>query len=117
MAEIAGATIDDETGEMNVKDDTTTVAAHFRFRDQFLGFSGSSGPSQVTFIPVSLSSGQASGGNSHTRFGSLIDFVVCFLSNGASRSRSVSIPPLTSDVSRVPSSSAFSFSSFLTCSE
>ena len=48
MAEVAGATTDDETGDINVKEDTTTVAAHFRFRDQFLGFSGSFGPSQVT---------------------------------------------------------------------
>ena len=44
----AGATIDDETGEMKVKDDTTMVAAHFCLNVQFLGFSGSSGPSHDT---------------------------------------------------------------------
>ena len=49
MDDIAGATIEEETGDMNVKDDTTKVAPHLRFFDQFLGFSGSSGPSQVTY--------------------------------------------------------------------
>ena len=45
----AGATIDEETGEMSVKDDTTIVAAHFRPNVQFLGFSGSSGLSHETW--------------------------------------------------------------------
>lgn len=45
----AGATIDDDTGDMKVKEDTTSVAAHFFFMVQFFGFSGSSGPFQVTF--------------------------------------------------------------------
>lgn len=45
---IAGATIDDDTGEMKVKDETTNVAAHLCPFVQFLGFSGSSGPFQVT---------------------------------------------------------------------
>ena len=44
----AGATIDDETGEMRVKKDTTIVAAHFRLKVQFLGFAGSSEPSHET---------------------------------------------------------------------
>ena len=44
----AGATTDEETGEMKVKDDMTIVAAHFRPNVQFLGFSGSLGPSHVT---------------------------------------------------------------------
>lgn len=48
MAVSAGATMDDETGEMNVKEETTSVAAHLCFLSQFLGFAGSSGPSQVT---------------------------------------------------------------------
>lgn len=46
----AGATIEDDTGEMKVKQETMTVAAHFFLRVQFLGFSGSSGPSQVTCL-------------------------------------------------------------------
>ncbi len=44
----AGATIDDDTGEMKVKEDTTSVAAHFFFMVQFFGFSGSSAPFHVT---------------------------------------------------------------------
>lgn len=48
----AGATMEEDTGEMKVKQDTVTTAAHFFFIGQFLGFSGSSGPSQVTY-PVS----------------------------------------------------------------
>ena len=46
----AGATIEDETGDMNVKDDTTIVAAHFLPKLQFFGFSGSSGPSHETCL-------------------------------------------------------------------
>ena len=64
---VAGAIMDEDTGEMNVNADTIAVAAHFFFSDQlqayqsltenevrktlethFLGFSGSSGPSQST---------------------------------------------------------------------
>ena len=52
MVASEGATIDDETGEMNVNIDTTNVAAHFLFLLQFLGFSGSSGPSHVTYFVV-----------------------------------------------------------------
>lgn len=66
IASAAGAIIDDDTGLMNVKDETTIVAAHFFLYDQlggigehviikpylikthFLGFSGSSAPSQST---------------------------------------------------------------------
>ena len=51
----AGATIDDETGEMNVKDDTTIVAAHFFFIVQFFGFSGSLVPFHVTYQEESVS--------------------------------------------------------------
>lgn len=46
----AGATIVDETGEMKVKQETSTVADHFRFRVQFRGFVGSEGEDQVTWI-------------------------------------------------------------------
>lgn len=42
----AGAIIEEATGEMNVKDETVSRAAHFRFEGQFLGFAGSSDPSQ-----------------------------------------------------------------------
>ena len=45
---MAGATMDEDTGLMKVKDETTNVASHFCFRVQFLGFAGSLGPSQVT---------------------------------------------------------------------
>lgn len=48
MVDNAGATSEEETGEMNVKDETTSVAPHLRFFDQFLGFAGSSGLSHVT---------------------------------------------------------------------
>lgn len=74
IARLAGAIIEDETGEMNVKAETMAVAAHFRLKVQlkktekklanghhvryitttyFLGFWGSSGPSQST-IQTSL---------------------------------------------------------------
>jgi hypothetical protein len=46
----AGATIDDETGEMREKRETMAVAAHFLPKDQFLGFAGSSRPFQVTYL-------------------------------------------------------------------
>lgn len=41
--------MDDDTGEMKVKAETSSVAAHFLRVGQFMGFSGSSGPFQVTF--------------------------------------------------------------------
>lgn len=44
----AGATMEEETGEMKVKEDTTRHAAHLRRIDQFFGLAGSSGPSQET---------------------------------------------------------------------
>ena len=65
---MAGATIDEERGEMKVKEAMiyrifqyrvptrflagmlTAVAAHFRFLVQFLGFAGSSFPFQVTML-------------------------------------------------------------------
>ena len=49
MEEMAGATMEEETGEMNVKDEATIVAAHLRRLVQFFGFSGSSGPFHVTW--------------------------------------------------------------------
>ncbi len=36
----------EEKGEMNVKRETRIVATHFRCHDQFMGLSGSFGPSQ-----------------------------------------------------------------------
>lgn len=42
--------MDDDTGEMNVKADTSSVAAHFLRVGQFMGFSGSSGPFHNTFL-------------------------------------------------------------------
>jgi hypothetical protein len=57
IADRAGATIEDETGEMNVKDDTTIVAAHFLLKLQFFGFSGSLGPCHETYISLAICSG------------------------------------------------------------
>lgn len=54
MVPSAGATMDDDTGEMKVKADTTSVVIHFLRIGQFLGFSGSSGPFHVTFVSVAL---------------------------------------------------------------
>lgn len=68
ICEVAGATIDDDTGDMKVNSDTMTVEAHFfeyvqlqflfffrisnnnieRAKAHFFGFAGSSGPSQST---------------------------------------------------------------------
>lgn len=45
----AGATMDEETGEMKVKQETTNTAAHLFPIDQFFGFSTSSGPFQATY--------------------------------------------------------------------
>jgi hypothetical protein len=45
----AGEIMDDEMGDTSVKHDTMSVAAHFRFIDQFFGFAVSSGESHVTF--------------------------------------------------------------------
>src|SRR4051812_40302389 len=85
MTPNAGATMEEETGDMNVKDETTNVAAHFRFMLQFFGFRGSCGPSHVT------------------KFGSCVERVErcdrAFPSRGcASKSRSLSfgMPYLTS---------------------
>lgn len=44
----AGAIMVEETGEMNVKQDTMMVAVHLRATDQFRGFVGSDGDDQVT---------------------------------------------------------------------
>lgn len=50
----AGATMDDDTGDMKVKDDTIRVAAHFFLYVQFLGFSGSSASSHVTCAVIKI---------------------------------------------------------------
>ena len=42
-------------GDIKLKPDTTSVAAHLRRRDQFFGLAGSSGPSHVTNVESSLS--------------------------------------------------------------
>jgi hypothetical protein len=47
--------MDDDTGEMKVKEETISVAAHFFRSVQFFGFSGSSGLSHVTWIFYSIS--------------------------------------------------------------
>jgi hypothetical protein len=44
----AGATIVEDTGEMKVYNETTVITDHFLLLGQFLGFSGSLGPSHVT---------------------------------------------------------------------
>lgn len=49
MLSNAGATMEDETGDMKVKNDTRTAASLFFFVGQFLGLSGSSGPFHVTW--------------------------------------------------------------------
>lgn len=55
MSSSTGVTIVDENGEMNVKHDTRSVAVHFRCCDQFSGFDGSVGPSQVITFMLSFS--------------------------------------------------------------
>lgn len=45
----AGATMEEDTGEIKVNSETVIVAAHLFLDGQFLGFSGSSGPSHVTY--------------------------------------------------------------------
>jgi hypothetical protein len=45
----AGAIIEEATGEMKMKQDTTNVATHFLRMDQFLGFEGSVGEDHVTW--------------------------------------------------------------------
>lgn len=49
MVGSAGATMVDDTGEMNVKHETKSVETHFLDRLQLRGFDGSSGPDQVTY--------------------------------------------------------------------
>ena len=83
MVPNAGATMEEDTGEMNVNEETVKVAAHFRPLVQFFGFAGSSGPSQVT------------------RLKSFIDREVSFFFNGGcpkggwpfSKSLSLGSPP------------------------
>ena len=48
IAEIVQAIMEEETGEMNVKKETTIVAVYVCLVDQFVGFCGSSGQSHVT---------------------------------------------------------------------
>jgi hypothetical protein len=47
MEESAGEIMLDEMGDTSVKQDTISVAAHFRLMDQFFGFAGSSTESHV----------------------------------------------------------------------
>ena len=49
MVVVDGATIEEDTGEISVKRETTKVAVHFLRLAQFFGLRGSSGPSQVTW--------------------------------------------------------------------
>ena len=48
MVVVEGATIEDDTGEMSVKSETTKVAIHFLRFGQFLGLRVSEGESHVT---------------------------------------------------------------------
>jgi hypothetical protein len=50
--------MDEDTGEIKVKRETVIIAAHFFLFGQFLGFSGSSGPSHVTCRRVINAPGQ-----------------------------------------------------------
>lgn len=58
IASSPGATIVEETGDMNVNEETIRVAAHFRPRVQFRGFLGSSGPSHVTWVCLAYATGE-----------------------------------------------------------
>lgn len=78
----AGATIDDDTGEMNVKEETMKVAAHFLLKVQFLGFAESLGPSHVTYSPTISSKHSLSARILHTRYSGFTDLVVDFFSSG-----------------------------------
>lgn len=49
MALLAGAIMDEVIGVMNVIRETRLVASHLLLNDQFRGFLGSSGPSQITY--------------------------------------------------------------------
>jgi hypothetical protein len=71
----AGAIIEEATGEMKVKQDTTNVATHFLRMDQFLGFEGSVGEDHVTCRScwLVLLLGVLGDVAVHTRFGSLDD--------------------------------------------
>jgi len=80
----AGAIIEEDTGDMKVKEETTSVAAHFFLIDQFLGFPGSSGPSHVT----KFGSSESFSDGAECR-GLLFSFVGC-----ASRSLSNELPRL-----------------------
>lgn len=50
----AGAIIDEATGVMKVNIATVIVASHFLLDDQFLGFSGSFGPSQPVLVRAGI---------------------------------------------------------------
>ncbi len=59
----------EDTGEMKVKHETRSVAAHLRDRGQFNGLAGSSGSDQETWFSIShIASQQKTPG--HTRWGS-----------------------------------------------
>lgn len=46
----AGAAVAEDIAAKKLKSDIGTLAIHFRFIGQFLGFSKSSGPSHVTYF-------------------------------------------------------------------
>lgn len=91
--------MDEETGEMKVKEETTMVATHLRLVDQFFGFSGSSGPSQVTCIQGERYATTIVVRPRLTRFGSSVDSVDCFAPREASKSRTTGTSSPTSTVS------------------
>jgi hypothetical protein len=75
--------MEDERGEMRVNVETTNTVSHFRPKAQFLGFSGSSGPVQVT-RSASLGSGA-------------VVVIFCSMGGPISRSRRLSTPWWTSE--------------------
>lgn len=103
MAGRAGATMEEETGEMKVKEETISVAAHFLPLVQFLGFSGSSGPSQVT-CSASVQRNSMWDYIERTKLGSLADLELFIRSifdgrDSSSRSWRLRMPPRTSSSS------------------
>lgn len=91
----AGATMEEETGEMKVKEETTRHAAHLRRIGQFFGLAGSSGPSQETMF------GSFGGGSA---------FASSLAGSPFSTSLTSGMPSRTSGISMLPSSSFFSAS-------
>ena len=65
MVDRAGAVMEEQRGERKAKPETMSDVAHFCPMDQFFGFAGSDGPSQVTsrswnrnFAAVGLGGGE-----------------------------------------------------------